>query len=407
MAIIVMRVSVNFQDERLDLEVPDDRVIADWRGPSGLSIPDFRQRLLEALETPRDYPALRLAVVPGDHVLIALDDEVPEVKTVLEVTCRILQEAGVEPEGITVLVPPEAKPRLVSAMPEGIALVAHDRDDRAGLAYLASTADGRRVYLNRLLTDADFVLPIGRLGYDRALGYRGPWSTLSPGLSDAEAIERYRAQVNDAIPKPDRPSPGLTESAEVSWLLGSQFHLGVVAGASGAVEVVAGLESSVREQGARAVDAAWRFLAPARADLVVVGIGRPGQATDLDRLAVGLATATRLVQRGGKIVALSRAEGVIGPALQRLIEVGDPRTGPSALRGREAAPDYPAALQLARALAWADVYLLSALDREVAEDLSMIVLDRAEEARRLVTSSPSCLFVSFADQVQADVADES
>ncbi len=402
-----MRVTVNFQDERLDLEVPDDRLIASWQGPAGLSTADFREHLREALENPRDYPPLRRAVVPGDRVVIALDDETPEIKVVLEVACRILLEAGVESEGITVLVPQSASERLAGDVPPGVTLIGHDPDDRDSLAYLASTAEERRVYLNRLITDADFVLPIGRLGFDRVLGYRGPWSTLYPGFSDTEAIRRYRAKVLDELPSVEQSAKVLSEPAEVTWLLGSQFQVGVVAGTSGAAQVLAGLESSIRRDGPGVVDGLWSFRPDERAELVAAGIGRAGVPTDLLGLAYGLAAASRLVRRGGKIVALSRAEGEIGPALRRLIDTDDPRIGPSALRGREADPDYSVALLLARTLAWADVYLFSSLDREVSEGLSLVPLDRPEEARRLVASSPSSLVVSFADQTKTEVIDES
>ena len=65
----------------------------------------------------------------------------------------------------------------------------------AGLAYLAATKEGRRIYLNRLLTDADVVIPVGRLGYDPILGHRGPWSVLFPELSDRATIEAHRGQL--------------------------------------------------------------------------------------------------------------------------------------------------------------------------------------------------------------------
>ena len=54
-------------------------------------------------------------------------------------------------------------------------------------------------------------------------------------------------------------------------------------------------------------------------------------------------------------------------------------------------------------LAWADVYLLSGLDREIVEDLSMVPLDHVDEARRLVAKSPSVIVVSQADLTRATV----
>ncbi|HEX8201150.1 MAG TPA: hypothetical protein VF590_11735, partial [Isosphaeraceae bacterium] len=62
--------------------------------------------------------------------------------------------------------------------------------------------------------------------------------------------------------------------------------------------------------------------------------------------------------------------------------------------------------QVARALVWADVYLLSALGEDVAEDLAMIPLGGPEEARRLAAASASCLLLSQAELTRAEVADE-
>jgi hypothetical protein len=251
------------------------------------------------------------------------------------------------------------------------------------------------------------VIPVGRLGYDAVLGYRGPWGLIFPGMSNQETLRAYRALTTADSPDRDRPRPALTESTEVSWLLGSQFHLGIVAGTSGLAEAVAGLEAVVLAEGARAVDRTWSFAAESRAELVVAGIGRPGVPARIEGLAEGLATAARLVQRGGKIVALSRAVGPLRPALSHVLEQDDPRLALSALRGHEASPDYTAARQLARAMAWADVYLLSALDRDLVEGSSLITLERPEEVRRLVAASRSCLFLSQAEYVRARVTGET
>jgi hypothetical protein len=58
-------------------------------------------------------------------------------------------------------------------------------------------------------------------------------------------------------------------------------------------------------------------------------------------------------------------------------------------------------------MAWADVYLLSALEPETIEDSSLIALERPEEARRLVATARSCLFLSHAELARARVVGES
>ena len=139
-------------------------------------------------------------------------------------------------------------------------------------------------------------------------------------------------------------------------------------GRTGLLEVVAGRETSVRDRGIESLERHWTFRAPARAELVVAGVGRPGTSATLEDLADALATAMRLVQHGGKIILLSRASGPIGPALRRLMEVEDPKNAAAALRGHEAFEDYRVARRLARALAWADLFVYSALEPQIVEE---------------------------------------
>src|SRR5262245_12963766 len=98
-----MRVAVDFQDERLDVEVPEGRLLADWHGPAGVAARDVEPLVREALERPRQYPPLRQAVVPGDRVVIALDATVPAAREVLAAVSDTLVRAGVDRGSITVL----------------------------------------------------------------------------------------------------------------------------------------------------------------------------------------------------------------------------------------------------------------------------------------------------------------
>ena len=396
------RIVVEFSGEELDFDLPDELVVGSWSGPQGLETIEAEAALREAVERPRGYPPLRQSVAPGDRVTIALGAGLPDPKRIVAVLSEILSESGVAPSDIAVMAPSGVDLGGTVA-----SIVEHDSSDRERLAYLASTANGRRVYLNQALTDADVVLPVGLLGYDPPGGRRGPWSALFPGLSDATTIEECRRELLEEEPSPwggprDHPS----EAFEVGSLLGSQFQIGVVPGLGGPFEFLAGLAEEVRDQGAAAVDRAWRLRVKSQAEVVVAGVGAPGAPTSLDVLIEGLATASRLVQRGGKIVALSRAEGTVGPSLRRLAAAGDEPDPTRALRGFESDPDSVAARRLARVLAWADVYLLSGLDHELVEDLSMIPLSRPQEARKLVGTA-SATFLSRAEFTWGEVERES
>jgi hypothetical protein len=400
-----MRVAVDFQGESLEFEVPEERVVARWRGPEGLDRSSAAAAIEEALEHPRDFPAFRQLFVPGDRVAIALDPEIPQADVVLGAIVEVLGRAGVESETLTIVCPAPAIEESAGAIAPAAPVEIHDPDDRARIAYLASTRDGRRVYLNRSITDADVVVPVGLLRYDSDVGYRGPWSVLFPGLSDRQTMRSLRNGPGSGIPEADRGrrAARLEEASEVTWLLGSQFYFGIVPAARGILEVVAGLDAAVRSHGIDTVDRNWTMTAPEAAELVVAGVGGSSVPATLADLAAALETASGLVRRGGRIVVLSRATGAIGPALQRLSTVEEPGEALAALRGLEEADDYSIARRIAAAAAWADLFVASGLDAEFVEGLSIAPLERPEQARRLAANAGSVTFVSRAELTRARV----
>ena len=392
-----MRVEVEFDREKLGLDISDGRLILSWKGPKGIDPIEAVSRLESALEKPRGLPALKKAIVPGDSVVIALGNNVPYVTPLVRVIGQLLKKGEVEPELVTVLADPDLEKSLETQISQDFTFVRHDPANREQLSYLATTTNGRRVYLNRLLADADFILPIGRLSFDPISGTRGPWDVMFPGLADTEAKQAVQTVAG---------ATSEAESAEVTWLLGCLFQVGIIPGTSGLFDVIAGASESVLQEGTRALEATWTVRAETRAELAIVGVGSSDRTSTITDVARGLATATKLVQRGGKIVVLSRAEGAIGPAFQRLMGMDDAKRGLARLKGHEGDADYPAARRMVEALDWADVYLLSSLGQDLVEELSMIPLDRPEEAKRLAAVSGSCLTVSQADLVQVVVEDD-
>ncbi|WP_337177004.1 lactate racemase domain-containing protein [Paludisphaera sp.] len=391
------RYEIEFGSERVAIELGDESEVESSSPPAALSAREAEAALREALETPRGFPPLRQNVVPGDRVAIALDPLLRHPRPILDVVTDVLETAGVAADDITIVEAARHDWPLVSGERGEVAEI-HDPNDRDRLAYLATTAKGSRVYLNRTLIDADVVVPVGLLRRDPVTGPHGPWNVLFPGLSDAETREarRFSGEADSVVDD---------EAFEVGALLGSWFQVGVVLGSGGPAAFVAGLAEDVRDAGLAAVDRAWSFRPRARAETVVVGVGDADAPGDLHDLIAALLVATKLVRRGGRIVALSRVEGAFGPSLSRLAAVDDERRSRRLLRGHEADRDHPLAVGLLDALDWADVYLLSRLDPDVVENLGLIPLERPEEGARLASRSRSCLLVSRAERVHGEVDD--
>ncbi|MFM9196551.1 MAG: hypothetical protein ACKOWG_12570, partial [Planctomycetia bacterium] len=70
-------------DEPLLLEVHDDALVADGRGPDGVKGMAAERVVAAAISDPREGPPIESHVVPGDRVTIALAGEVPQAAEVI------------------------------------------------------------------------------------------------------------------------------------------------------------------------------------------------------------------------------------------------------------------------------------------------------------------------------------
>jgi nickel-dependent lactate racemase len=306
--------------------------------------------------------------------------------------------AGVQPESITLVCPPSASHQdWVEDLPDELQEVhveMHDPKDRQRLAYLATTASGRRLYLNRSVVEAEQVVVVGRRRYDRLLGQAGAEGDLYPGLGNEETCNELQRRFHFTAPGKE-PWPLRREAVEVSWLLGTPFFVQIIEGPADSVaHVVAGVADAA-EAGQRLLDADWRQEIPEPADLVVAGIsGDPGRVTFAD-LASAAADAARAVRAGGRILLLTRANPDLGPGRDVLFEAGEPEEVLRRLE-REPTPELLPALLWAQATAHARVSLLSELPEETVENLFAAVLPDPQGVQRWLDRGCSCLLVEDA-----------
>ncbi len=279
-------------DSSVRLEFADG-VAADLCGtPRGTALGDPAAAVAAALEQPLDYPPLAKTATPGDRVVLVLDHALPQAAGVTAAVIRLLVAAGVEPDGISILRTEAAAPRrrenpcslLDETLRARITTVTHDPSDRDCLAYLAANDEGEPIVLNRLLTDADVVLPIGCLQNEAATGYFGIHTPLFPTFSDQQTQARFRRlDVLGGEGPAKRKLRGEVE--QTAWLLGVNFTVQVVPAAGDRLlDVVAGQCDAVRRRGRQLYDEAWSWRVARRASLVVAAIeggprSRPGKTS--------------------------------------------------------------------------------------------------------------------------------
>ena len=270
----------------------------------------------------------------------------------------------------------------------------HDPHDRESLAYLAASKEGKPIYFNRVIGDADVVLPISTLRLDQALGYAGVHGGLYPAFSDAATQKRYRAPSSNDWSALRRRR--CEEADEAAWALGVQFTIQVTPGPGNTLlHVVAGDSQAVAKRGQELCTAAWFHEPPQRADLVVAAIeGGPDQQT-WENFGRALFAASQAVNDGGAIVICSSLRCRPGAALQRLAGMRDSESLLHELR-RDRTPDATPAALLAEALERVKVFLLSDLDEEAVEDLGVAHVGSIEQIERLSRQFASCILLGNA-----------
>jgi nickel-dependent lactate racemase len=400
-----MRIGIRYGNEHLDVTLPEGKVIGVRRAPPAPPLPDPVAAVRAALEAPHGYPALRLALTPDDHVAVVVEEHLPHLVELLTAVLGHIRQANVAPEAITLLCPASSngQPWLESLPDEfqDVHVEVHDPADRRHLSYLATTKHGRRIYLNRTVVDADQVVTLTGTAYDPLLGYAGGEAALYPALSDRATLQETGGGVALA-PAGAPPAALRREAAEVAWLLGAPFLVQVIEGAGEDIaHVVAGPVESAAE-GRRLQEERWRVEVEQRADTVLVSLSGDPERHDFADLARALACAARVVQPGGKIILLSQAAPVLGPGAEILRRAESPEAALAVL-AEQRPPDLAAAFLWAGAARQAQIYLLSGLPEETAEELFTVPLEHAGLVQRLLEGEGTCLVLEDAHKVMAVV----
>ena len=394
-----MRVTIGYGLERVDYEVSEASLVAARRQPSSPPIADLGRAVHDALEVPIGFPALRKALTPDDHVVIVADEHLPRQEEMLSAIVEYLIQARIQPAAITILYPsmPDSRATKLPSHPE-IRVEVHDPANRKKLSYLATTRQGRRLYLNRTAVDAEQLIVLSGRGYDPLLGYAGAAGALFPSLSDAETKLQMSGDMSNDVPD-EEPWPIRREAEEVAWLLGAPFMIQVIEGSGDEIVHVLGGLSDTSGEGERLLDSRWRVSVDRPADIVVAGICGNPVGHGFVELARALACASRVVKPRGRIALLSQAQPALGSAAQLLRQADEPSAALKELR-RQKAPDIGPAFQWASAAEHANIFMLSRLEPDIAEELFTTPLNDATQVQHLLEGA----MVLFLDDAHKSIA---
>lgn len=401
--------NIAFGGTELEMEISQSRLQGHFRGPGGAPLSNVPDEVRRQLSEPLNAPPLSQALVPGDHVAIALDSDLPESERIVVPLLQQLLTAGVAAIDITIVATPTEDAtylnQLIDEIPEeleDVVIVTHNPEDADSLAYLASTQNGRRIYLNRRITDADTFLVVGRAGFDPVMGHSGTASYLFPALSNSEACEQSRILAMDARDS----AVGLRQRQicdEVGWLLGLFYGIAVALDRDNACEEVwVGQFRSVQEAAEAHSQRVWSLSAPPTLpSLVVASVSRSRAPSGWPELASALESAVRLAGPETKILLISDLDQPVGPTGQLLIDSDNPWDVMAQVRTAKE-KDSLATATIAAALAANRIHLYSRLQPDLVESLSMVPVSSTREIENLIAHSESCFILEDADRVHVE-----
>ena len=390
--------------ETWPLSVPADKLV-----PFAVAAPptpgDPRELARRAVESPFGVAAqLRQAVTPDDRVAIVLDEGIPDAVAVLTVVMEHLVSAGIAPAAVTIVVPPGGGTGTwLDDLPDELSdvkLEVHDTEDRKKLAYLATTSTERRIYLNRSVVEAEFVVVVTRRRFDPTYGYSGAEAALFPVLSEPQAMVEAVGKFTSK--PPGEVVPAVTEVAgEVVWLLGMPFFVQVIEGYGDTIaDIVGGLPAS-REEGVRRLEASWRGTVDEAPDLVIAAMsGDPKRHSFLD-LAKAAMTAARVVAPGGRVAVVTAAAPTLDEGAMIVRGTDEPDNVRAILRQRKP-DDWPAAALWCRAAQKARLFFASPWPDEVIEEFFATPVHGAAEVQRLIDAAERVLVIQDAHKAIVD-----
>jgi nickel-dependent lactate racemase len=379
------------------IQIEDDRLVKPARRVAlDPPIADPVRAVKESLDRPCGvrFPISK-AFTPEDHVAIVIDEGLPQLASLLTGVLEYLTVVGIAPEAVTLITPPgESRREWIDELPDELADVrteVHNPADRNRLSYLATTKNGRRIYLNRTLVDADQSIILSRRGYDSLLGYSGAEAAIYPALADHEIRKGTLGQFS-AEESGSKNNPLRAEAREVSALLGAPILIQVIETEGDQIgKVVTGLIDS-SDAGIAALNDRYHLTVPGPVDVVIATIGGDPVRQDFATIARAAAVGARAVEEGGCVVILGETEPELSEGIELLRRMDDPAAAAKALVDKKPA-NYVALMQWVMAAMQTRLYLASGLQPALVEELFATPIVSPNEVQKLVDGAERCLWL--------------
>ena len=374
---------------------------------------DLAASMKNALDNPLFYPPLKESVFPGDQVAIALQNGLPQPLQLLTSLLENLNAAQIASNDIAVVInsrtaaqlgfsseqikagtdPELAEPAAAQELEiDGnlIKFQIHNGEISKSLSYLLANVPGDPMHVNRVLVDADVILPIGCPSAGEA---RQQHDCIYPEFASSDVQTRFSASEGSFLSRQE-------EILLASDTLGAFFAIQVVVGPGDRIhKIVSGARADALGEARTETNRLWEFVWPDDVDAAVATIETHPQDQTWEDFALAVIAASRISMADGPIIVWSdisqRPHRRIRKACLAQFEDSE-----NTKLSREL--QHMSAIIKER-----PIFLRSELARNDVEELGIGFIESADEINRIVESHSNCLLLRDAHKLQISDVEKS
>lgn len=380
--------------KKFECEIECENQVWQHLGPATVAQPALV--IQSALNEPLEYPGVERAVVPGDRIAIVVDPETPCWADIIAALRKRLLSAGIESDAIRVVLNREISEQDLPANLSSAAVgtvISHSEAMQGRSVYLASTAEGQRIYLPEEIGEADFIISVGPFGFDEQWGYRGTCSIIYPCFASQEEQAKFHTgSQQDLTPETSRGTRQTID--EVGWLLGLQYTVQVIPSGAGKLgHVISGANDAVYREAVNLLDRHWRIQNKNRVETVVISLPTEPGCNLWQAITRTCNAARSLVQPHGRAMLLTDLKELPRELIDPLTMCDDLNDAMRLLNSLDS-PEAKALRAMVSLAQSSRLYLLSELEPDLLENLYCIPLANQDEMRRAIQGADSCALLN-------------
>ena len=370
--------------------------------------PALELLLKTSLENPLFYPAAAQWMFPGDSLAIVLQSNLMQAPKVVESFLEYIGELKIDSNDVLVVISvqmaeqfgitadqlKQSESEVANGMPpsliqvdigkEKVSFQVHDPENSYGLAYLAANEAGDPVHVNRLLADADVVVPIGC----PTPGDQQRHDCLYPDFGSADRLKYFNAgSGSDAQRKQE------VELANDN--LGTFFSIEVITEPGGQIAAVfAGARKDVFKQSKQLADELWTVNYIPDRQTVLATIEEPGRVQTWDDFADAVINAAHVSNGSGPIVIWTAIDQPADRNIRKALmaQFDDSISAKFSVRQRS----------VASIISERPIFLRSELSQSQTEELGLGYIESESEVESILAKYESSVLLRDAHRCRID-----